>query len=83
MCNLIQSTHFHCCFEKSGWGDLLEEFELGSEFLMEVDLPIIGMKQCKESYSKGELKRQVVKEQICAGYPNGGKDSCQVTERII
>ena len=49
---------------------------------MEVDLPITGMKQCKEAYSKGKLIRSIVKEQICAGYPNGGKDSCQVIKRL-
>ena len=61
-----------------GWGDTSEGSQTGSAFLMEVDVPIIGMSQCQKSYSKGDLIRPVVKEQICAAYPNGGKDSCQV-----
>ena len=56
----------------------MEGSKNGSQYLMEVDVPIIGMNQCKESYSQGELIRPIVKEQICAGYPNGGKDSCSV-----
>jgi len=56
----------------------LEDSELGSEFLMEVDVPIIGISQCQKSFSETEEKMPIVKEQICAGYPNGGKDACQV-----
>lgn len=43
---------------------------------MEVDVPIIKMSQCKQSYS--DNKKPIVKEHICAGYPEGGKDSCKV-----
>ena len=44
---------------------------------MEVDLPIIGNRECEEIYSAE--KEPIFKEQICAGYPEGGKDTCQVT----
>ena len=56
----------------------MEDSELGSEFLMEVDVPIIGISQCQKSFSETEEKMPIVKEQICAGYPKGGKDACQV-----
>ena len=45
---------------------------------MEVDLPIIEVSRCKKAYSEGEEKMPIIKEQICAGYRNGGKDSCRV-----
>ena len=49
---------------------------------MEVDLPFIEFSQCKKAYSEpsqpGVDKMTIVKEQICAGYRDGGKDSCQV-----
>ena len=44
---------------------------------MEVDLPIIGNRQCEEFYSARKIS--IVKEQMCAGYPEGGKDTGQVT----
>ena len=70
--------HFHCfkCL-KTGWGDLLEGTLKVSQYLMEVDLPIIGNRECEEIYSAE--KEPIFKEQICAGYPEGGKDTCQVT----
>ena len=67
-------------FFQTGWGDLSEGSEFGgSEVMMEVDLPIIGMKQCQKAYSQGKLIRPITKEQICAAYHQGGKDTCQVT----
>ena len=45
---------------------------------MEVDLPIIEVSRCEKAYSEVEEKMPIVKEQICAGYPEGEKDSCQV-----
>ena len=62
---------------KTGWGDLLEGTLKVSQYLMEVDLPIIGNRECEEFYSAE--KEPIFKEQICAGYPEGGKDTCQVT----
>jgi len=50
---------------------------------MEVDLPIIGMKQRQKAYSQGKLIRPITKEQICAAYDQGGKDTCQVTQHLI
>jgi hypothetical protein len=37
---------------------------------MQVALPIVGFEACKKSYD-------LVPTQICAGFPEGGKDSCQ------
>jgi len=64
------------CFD-TGWGRQVEKNPgSSSQFLMEVDLPIIPNSQCEEHYSGG--RRPIVKKQICAGHPKGGMDTCQV-----
>jgi len=42
--------------------------------LMEVEVPIVGNKQCNCDYGVGEITSNM----ICAGLRAGGKDSCQV-----
>jgi len=57
---------------------------------MEVDLPLVEFRQCKKSYDAYydyydyaiSERKPVVKEHICAGYPDGEKDSCQVITSI-
>lgn len=44
------------------------------EALMEVEVPIIGNRQCNCDYGVGVIKDNM----ICAGLRTGGKDSCQV-----
>ena len=63
-------------FKKIGWGLKSEADRTGSTYLMEVDVPIMGISQCQKSYN--DLQVPIVKEQICAGYAQGGKDSCSV-----
>ncbi len=54
------------CFA-AGWGNT-EEVGLTSDDLMEVPIPILS--ECKNSYND-------ISYQICGGYKEGGKDSCQ------
>lgn len=45
--------------------------------LMEVQVPVTNPAQCKQAY--GSLKTALIDDTvICAGYPEGGKDSCRV-----
>lgn len=41
---------------------------------MEVEVPIIGNRQCNCDYGVG----QITDNMICAGVRAGGRDSCQV-----
>ena len=46
--------------------------------MQEVQVPVISLQQCQNLYQK---KKIVVDERIlCAGYPDGGKDACQVDQ---
>ena len=50
--------------------------------LQKVDLPILENKVCQEWY-KGEKKAfSIVDTSMCAGYEEGGKDSCLVNKTI-
>jgi len=43
---------------------------------MEVQVPMSRKAECKEAYSK---QKAVIDDRVlCAGYPEGGKDSCRV-----
>lgn len=42
--------------------------------LMEVEVPIVGNRQCNCDYTVGDITDNM----ICAGLRAGGKDSCQV-----
>jgi len=56
----------------SGWGALVENGG-GAAVLQKVTVPIITDAECREAYGDGE----VYDSMICAGIPEGGKDSCQ------
>jgi len=44
--------------------------------LMEVQVPMTRTAECKQAYSK---QTAVIDDRVlCAGYPEGGKDSCRV-----
>lgn len=49
-----------------------------SRSLMEVQVPIVGNRECNCNYGVG----QITDNMICAGLRTGGKDSCQVTISI-
>jgi len=40
--------------------------------LMQVDVPVITNELCNEQYED-----RITPRMICAGYPDGGRDSCQ------
>uniref|UniRef100_T1IVS7 Vitamin K-dependent protein C n=1 Tax=Strigamia maritima TaxID=126957 RepID=T1IVS7_STRMM len=56
----------------AGWGRV---FEGGSQsdLLMKVDLPILSLKECKNAYGVNIIQSSF----ICAGFNEGGKDSCE------
>lgn len=56
----------------SGWGYLQASSNQESYNLMQVQVPIVSNSQCNTWYGGGITSRM-----ICAGYQNGGKDSCQ------
>ena len=46
--------------------------------LQEVDLPIINNTECEAMYEKAGFREHIPHIFICAGYKEGGKDSCEV-----
>ena len=47
--------------------------------LQEVDLPIINNTQCEHMYEAAGFREHIPHIFICAGYREGGKDSCEVS----
>ncbi|XP_035723564.1 trypsin-1-like isoform X2 [Vespa mandarinia] len=57
----------------AGWGTLKEEGK-PSCLLQEVEVPVMSLQDCRNtSYSP----RMISDNMLCAGYPDGMKDSCQ------
>ena len=59
------------CAVVTGWGRVKFDDKAGSEELRAVGLPIVSNDQCQAVY------RDVTDAQICAGYRDGGRDSCR------
>uniref|UniRef100_A0A3P9AYB0 Peptidase S1 domain-containing protein n=1 Tax=Maylandia zebra TaxID=106582 RepID=A0A3P9AYB0_9CICH len=58
----------------TGWGDIGRGVPLPSpQNLMEVEVPVVGNRQCNCNYGVGSITDNM----ICAGLSAGGKDSCQ------
>ncbi|XP_067225186.1 uncharacterized protein si:dkey-32n7.7 [Chanodichthys erythropterus] len=57
----------------TGWGNIEEGVSLPSSNLQEVEVPVIGNKQCNCLYGVGNITDNM----ICAGLLEGDKDSCQ------
>ena len=51
--------------------------------LQEVDLPIINNTQCEAMYEKAGFREHIPHIFICAGYREGGKDSCEVMRVLL
>ncbi|XP_023218223.1 trypsin-1-like [Centruroides sculpturatus] len=56
----------------SGWGSTRED-GYSTDELRAVEVPIIGLSQCRSMYGRGAIADSM----LCAGYSQGGKDSCQ------
>ena len=56
----------------SGWGRWEWEGRT-PDVLYEVDVPGITLSQCRDNYSRNQIKSSM----ICAGWPNGKRDACQ------
>jgi hypothetical protein len=48
--------------------------------LQKVDLPIIENKVCQDWYREEKKPLTIVDTSMCAGFEQGGKDSCQVKD---
>ena len=46
--------------------------------LHEVSVPIISNEECYEWFNEAGYSKPVPKTMMCAGFKEGGKDSCQV-----
>ncbi|KAL3986563.1 caspase recruitment domain-containing protein 8 [Sarotherodon galilaeus] len=58
----------------TGWGNTGEGVSLPfPQNLMEVEVPVVGNRQCNCNYGVGRITDNM----ICAGLSAGGKDSCQ------
>ncbi|XP_047427796.1 transmembrane protease serine 9-like [Mugil cephalus] len=58
----------------TGWGNIGSGVPLPSpQNLMEVNVPIVGNRQCRCNYGVGSITDNMV----CAGLREGGRDSCQ------
>lgn len=55
----------------SGYGRLYDDGP-DAKTLQSVQIPIISIENCREEYGAGAITDRM----ICAGYPDGGKDSC-------
>ncbi|CAH1738373.1 unnamed protein product [Aphis gossypii] len=63
----------------AGWGTTLPTFSYSFPrvtTLMEVQVPITSTKQCKDAYAN-EPAAVIDDRVLCAGFPEGGKDSCR------
>ncbi|CAL8271509.1 unnamed protein product [Lota lota] len=56
----------------TGWGTTTSGGSVAN-ILQEVDVPIVGNRQCNCNYGEGSITNNM----ICAGLSAGGKDSCQ------
>ena len=56
----------------TGWGTTSYSGQT-SDVLLEVLLPIWKLEDCQKSYTQ-----PISDKQMCAGYKQGGRDSCQV-----
>ncbi|KAI4902244.1 hypothetical protein NFI96_020294 [Prochilodus magdalenae] len=57
----------------TGWGDISSSVSLPSpKNLQELEVPIVSNSNCENSYGS-----TITSNMLCAGVPEGGKDSCQ------
>lgn len=56
----------------SGWGSLKETSSILPNFLQKASVPIVERRKCEQN-----LGYRIPREQICAGFTQGGIDACQ------
>ena len=66
----------HGIWKFVGWGTICYGCDTSSK-LMELYLPIWRQKECVDAYWT-KSKYSIVDSQLCAGFKDGKKDSCQV-----
>ena len=57
----------------SGWGALAETEQFTPDYLSAANVPIVNLMKCQRSYPSNKVTDRM----ICAGYVEGGIDSCQ------
>ncbi|KAK7919668.1 hypothetical protein WMY93_010952 [Mugilogobius chulae] len=69
----------------TGWGNIRDNVPLsGLGTLQEVQVPILSEKTCQEMYNLNQNEQvAILNDMICAGYQEGGKDSCQVLNNLL
>ncbi|KAF6125331.1 hypothetical protein HJG60_009833 [Phyllostomus discolor] len=61
----------------TGWGDIQEDQELPSPYILqEVQVGIINTTMCNYLFSQSPFRYNIWGDMVCAGDPQGGKDSC-------
>ncbi|CAG9820476.1 unnamed protein product, partial [Phaedon cochleariae] len=70
----FQSVPDHTKGNVSGWGSISGIFPFQPDFLHAVDLPVLPSWFCQFSYRYIRITPRM----FCAGYREGGRDSCQV-----
>ncbi|XP_069021334.1 transmembrane protease serine 9-like [Embiotoca jacksoni] len=76
VCLAAASSTFHSSVDSwvTGWGNVGEDTPLPPPGdLMEVEVPVVGNRQCNCDYGVGSITGNMV----CAGLRTGGKDACQ------
>ena len=49
--------------------------------LHRVQVPLMSGKECEKRFREAGYKLEIDKTIICAGWPEGGKDACQVKKK--
>ena len=66
----------------SGWGKVSENGQQSDE-LRKVVVPIISRELCIENYRVVGYNGPISDKMICAGYSQGVKDACQVSNSLV
>jgi secreted trypsin-like serine protease len=57
-------------------GQVVPSDQVHDDKLRQVELPLVGWEACREAY-KDKKAGSISQDNLCAGVPEGGKDSCQ------
>jgi len=64
----------------SGWGTVKEDGK-PSCILQKVEVPVMSNQECRMNTNYSQ--KMISDNMLCAGYPEGMKDSCQVSWQLI